>query len=117
MPITGRCTRSGLRPGRARCRRSAPPADPGWLRGCGRDLDAFQIPQSRLWVFRPDVGGHRTLIARGPCEGPEISLPSDREEEAILESPEAVADEMSEATERLRDQAWMIAPLTRAPIE
>lgn len=41
----------------------------------------------------------------------------DREEAAIHESPEAVAAEMSGATERLRDQAWMIAPLTRGLLE
>lgn len=53
----------------------------------------------------------------GVLPGPEHTLSSDREEAAIHESPEAVAAEMSDATDRLRDQAWMIAPLTRAPLE
>ena len=56
---------------------------------------------------------YRTGILRDP----ESILPSDRDEAAIQESPEAVAAEMNDATERLRDQAWMIAPLTKAPIE
>jgi hypothetical protein len=44
-------------------------------------------------------------------------LSSDREEAAISESPETVAAEMSEATDRLRDKAWMIAPLTTGAVE
>jgi len=33
-------------------------------------------------------------------------------EVALSETPESAADNMSEATERLRERAWMIAPMT-----
>jgi hypothetical protein len=41
----------------------------------------------------------------------------DREEAAIREDPQVVVETMTDATERLRDQAWMIAPLTKPAIE
>jgi len=43
-------------------------------------------------------------------------VPLDREEAAINDSPEVVADTMSDATDRLRDQAWMVAPLTSGAV-
>lgn len=36
----------------------------------------------------------------------------DREEAAIGATPEVVVDEMSDATGRLGDRLWMIAPMT-----
>ena len=32
-------------------------------------------------------------------------------------TPQAAADQMAEATTRLREQAWMIAPLTTAAVD
>ena len=42
---------------------------------------------------------------------------SDREEAAISDSPELVAETMAHATERLRENAWMIAPMTSASVD
>jgi hypothetical protein len=42
---------------------------------------------------------------------------SEGHEAALSEAPQAVAEEMSHATERLRDQAWMVAPLTTGVLE
>lgn len=43
-------------------------------------------------------------------------MPVDREEAAIVDNPGAVADDMADATQRLRDNAWMVAPLTSGAV-
>lgn len=35
--------------------------------------------------------------------------------EPIVPLPEEAAEQMKDATERLREQAWMVAPLTATP--
>ena len=35
--------------------------------------------------------------------------------EPVVPGPEQAIEQMREATERLRDQAWMVAPMTSAP--
>ena len=41
----------------------------------------------------------------------------ERDEAMIADAPEAVAESMSDATDRLRDQAWMVAPMTTGAID
>lgn len=41
-----------------------------------------------------------------------LPLSPDRDEAAIVSSPEILADEMADATKRLRERAWMISPFT-----
>jgi len=41
----------------------------------------------------------------------------EREEAALSETPESAADDMSQATDRLRDRAWMIAPMTTGAVQ
>ena len=43
-------------------------------------------------------------------------MPTDREEAATGANPASLDAEMGQATRRLRQQAWMIKPLTDAPI-
>ena len=42
---------------------------------------------------------------------------TEREEDALGEAPATAADEMQDATDRLRDKAWMIAPMTSGVLD
>ena len=42
---------------------------------------------------------------------------SEPHEAALTEAPQVAAKEMSDATDRLRDKAWMVAPLTAGVLD
>ena len=41
----------------------------------------------------------------------------ERQEVALSDAPQVAAEEMSDATDRLREQAWMVAPLTSGVVD
>lgn len=42
---------------------------------------------------------------------------SGSDDEPVVPLPEQAAEQMKDATERLREQAWMVAPLTSMPTQ